>query len=398
MGKKHNEGKKDKGISLLISILLVFFILGIIVFSLSRKITREMAASATQNLNESLNLIECTIEAILNKEVEYQKLMAQGIAAIDQPEEYVRKYTKSDTMVKIALIREGETEGISSTGEVFTEEGLDFSAGGTIAGLPVSQSYLNYMGTWAYCIKCPVIKEGKEIASLYVEYIYDSFDKSLPEGFYNQKAMLYIMDAETERFVLKPKGMGERSAGHLNLTDFYRANDIQEEGLREKVKACLKENQNIMFYHDIRNKNSLTYMWAVNGGTLYLIGYVPIEAIQQEGRTVNQHIFTVVAVMLIAFFLCCILYYFNQRQQTRLRKEREEERKISNRRLAEALQAAQVASNSKTMFLSNMSHDIRTPMNAVLGFTTLLAKDAENPERCGNIRKRLWRPGSICSV
>ena len=107
MGKKHNEGKKDKGISLLISILLVFFILGIIVFSLSRKITREMAASATQNLNESLNLIECTIEAILNKEVEYQKLMAQGIAAIDQPEEYVRKYTKSDTMVKIALIREG---------------------------------------------------------------------------------------------------------------------------------------------------------------------------------------------------------------------------------------------------------------------------------------------------
>ncbi len=393
MGKKHNEGKKDKGISLLISILLVFFILGIIVFSLSRKITREMAASATQNLNESLNLIECTIEAILNKEAEYQKLMAQGIAAIDQPEEYVRKYTKSDTMVKIALIREGETEGISSTGEVFTEEGLDFSAGGTIAGLPVSQSYLNYMGTWAYCIKCPVIKEGKEIASLYVEYIYDSFDKSLPEGFYNQKAMLYIMDAETERFVLKPKGMGERSAGHLNLTDFYRANDIQEEGLREKVKACLKENQNIMFYHDIRNKNSLTYMWAVNGGTLYLIGYVPIEAIQQEGRTVNQHIFTVVAVMLIAFLLCCILYYFNKRQQTRLRKEREEEREISNRRLAEALQAAQVASNSKTMFLSNMSHDIRTPMNAVLGFTTLLAKDAENPEKVREYTKKIMASG-----
>ena len=201
------------------------------------------------------------------------------------------------------------------------------------------------------------------------------------------------MDAETERFVLKPKGMGERSAGHLNLTDFYRANDIQEEGLREKVKACLKENQNIMFYHDIRNKNSLTYMWAVNGGTLYLIGYVPIEAIQQEGRTVNQHIFTVVAVMLIAFFLCCILYYFNQRQQTRLRKEREEERKISNRRLAEALQAAQVASNSKTMFLSNMSHDIRTPMNAVLGFTTLLAKDAENPEKVREYTKKIMASG-----
>lgn len=80
MGKKRNESRTDKGKSLLISIILVFLFLGIIVFSLSRKITREMAASATQNLNESLNLIKCTIEAILNKEAEYQKLMAKSIA------------------------------------------------------------------------------------------------------------------------------------------------------------------------------------------------------------------------------------------------------------------------------------------------------------------------------
>lgn len=393
MGKKHDESRKDRGISLLVSIILVFSFLAVIVFSVSHKISKEMAASATQNLNESLDLIKCTIEAILNKEAEYQRLMAQGIAAMEEPEDYIRQYQRSDTMMKIALIRYGESEGISSTGEVFTEEELDFSAGGTVDGLPVSQSYLNYMGTWAYCIKCPVVKGEQEIGTLYVEYVYDSFDKSLPEGFYNKKAMLYIMDAETERFVLKPKGMGERSAGHLNLTDFYRANAIQEEGLREEVEACLKENKNIMFYHDIRNKNSLNYMWSVNGGTIYLIGYVPIEAIQQEGRSVNQNIFIVVAVMLIAFFLCCLIYYFNQRQQNKIRKEREAEREISNRRLADALQAAQIASNSKTMFLSNMSHDIRTPMNAVLGFTTLLAKDAENPDKVREYTKKIMASG-----
>lgn len=393
MGKKHDESRKDRGISLLVSIILVFSFLAVIVFSVSHKISEEMAASATQNLNESLDLIKCAIEAILNKEAEYQRLMAQGIAAMEEPEDYIRQYQKSETMMKIALIRSGESEGISSTGEVFREEELDFSAGGTVNGLPVSQSYLNYMGTWAYCIKCPVVKGEQEIGTLYVEYVYDSFDRSLPEGFYNKKAMLYIMDAETERFVLKPKGMGERSAGHLNLTDFYRANDIQEEGLREEVEACLKENKNIMFYHDIRNKNSLNYMWSVNGGTIYLIGYVPIEAIQQEGRSVNQNIFIVVAVMLIAFFLCCLIYYFNQRQQNKIRKEREAEREISNRRLADALQAAQIASNSKTMFLSNMSHDIRTPMNAVLGFTTLLAKDAENPDKVREYTKKIMASG-----
>ncbi len=393
MRKKQSESKIDRGMPMLISIILVFFVLAIIVFSVSHKITKEMAASATQNLHESLDLIECTIEAILNKEAEYQRLMAKGIAAMEEPEEYIRNYKRSETMVRIALIRSGETEGVSSTGEVFSEEGLDFSAGGTIDGLPVSQSYLNYMGTWAYCIKCPVVKDEQEIATLYVEYIYDSFDKSLPEGFYNKKAMLYIMDAETERFVLKPKGMGERNAGHLNLTDFYRANEIQEAGLQEEVEACLREHKNIMFYHDIRNKDSLNYMWAVNDGTIYLIGYVPIEAIQQESRAVNHNILIIVAVMLIAFFLCCIIFYLNQRQQIKIRKEREEEREISNQRLAEALQAAQIASNSKTMFLSNMSHDIRTPMNAVLGFTTLLAKDAENPDKVREYTKKITASG-----
>ena len=392
MKKKRNQVGTDKGFSLLLSIILVFCILGIIVFSVSRKLSKEMSAAAIQNLNESLDLIKCTIESILNKEAEFQLLMAQEIAMREEPEEYIRSYRKNQTMVKISFIREGETEGISSTGDIFSEEGLDFS-GGTIEGLEVSNSYMNYMGTWAYSLKCPVMREEREIGTLYVEYTYDSLDKSLPEGFYNKQAMLYIMDAETERFVLKPKGMGERSAGHLNLEDFYRANDIQEETLREEVENCLENGKNIMFYHDIRGRNALNYMWTVNGGTIYLIGYVPVEAIQQEGKSVNQSIFIVVAVMLIAFFLCCVLYYFNQRQQRKIMREREAERELHNKQLAEALHAAQLASNSKTMFLSNMSHDIRTPMNAVLGFTTLLAKDAENPDKVREYTKKIMASG-----
>ena len=97
--------------------------------------------------------------------------------------------------------------------------------------------------------------------------------------------------------------------------------------------------------------------------------------------------------MLVAFFLCCLLYYINQRQQDKIRKERENEREIHNRQLAEALQTAQIASKSKTMFLSNMSHDIRTPMNAVIGFTTLLAKDAENPEKVREYTKKIMASG-----
>lgn len=392
--KKNPSGtQKNKEIPLLLSIILVFCILGGIVFSVSQKISHEMSASAIQNLSENLNLIKSTIEAISNNEAEFQNMIAHEVALSDDPIEYIRSFEPNRTMVKISLIMEGESEGISNTGDVFSEKDLDFSAEGFIAGLPVSQSYLNHMGTWAYTVKSPVVKDGTEIATLYVEYTYDSLDRSLPEGFYNNQAVLYIMDAQSERFVLKPEGMGMRSAGHLNLTDFYRANNINDTQLRTEVDACLATGKNILFYHDIRQVNSLNYMWAVNGGHIYLVGYVAFEAIQQEGKTVNQNILLVVIVMLIAFFLCCMLYYLNQRQQIKSRREREHEREIHNKQLMEALQAAQIANNSKTMFLSNMSHDIRTPMNAVLGFTTLLARDADNPAKVREYTKKITASG-----
>lgn len=359
----------------------------------SRKISREMSASAIQNLSESLDLIQSTIEAIFRSQADFQALIAQEVARSDDPAAYIRAYGKNHTMVKLSLIPAGKTEGVSSTGERFTEESLDFSAGGTISGMPVSQSYVNDMGTWAYTLKCPVERNGQAVGALYAEYIYDAIDRSLPEGFYNKRASLYIMDGQSQRFVLKPKGMGQRSAGHLNLNDFYRANDIQDPEIREEITQCLQDGQDVLFYHSIRSVDALNYIWAVNGGTIYLVGYVPLEAIQQEGKTVNQNIWTVVISLLAAFFLCIALYNWNWRQQEKLRREQEEERQRYNRQLSEALQAAQVASESKTMFLSNMSHDIRTPMNAVLGFTTLLARDAENPAKVREYTKKITASG-----
>ena len=263
MKKRKERSWKNKGFSLIFSIILVFSILGTFVFSVARKISAEMSSSAIYNLSESLGLIKGTIQAILTKEAEFQKLLAKEITMIEEPEKFIRSYEKNRTMVRVSLIFSGETEGVSNIGDTFSEKELDFSAGNMVEGLPVSQSYINSLGTWAYTIKCPVIKDNEEIAALYVEYIYDSFDEALPGSFYNGNAMLYVMDAKSERMVLKPKGMGERTAGHLNLQDFYRANNIMEPNLQAEVAARMKVGKDIMFYHDIRDKDSLIYMWAV---------------------------------------------------------------------------------------------------------------------------------------
>ena len=49
--------------------------------------------------------------------------------------------------------------------------------------------------------------------------------------------------------------------------------------------------------------------------------------------------------------------------------------------LQDALVAAQHANRAKTTFLNNMSHDIRTPMNAIIGFTSLAAAHIDNTEQ-----------------
>ena len=394
MKEKVNKRETEGGRSLLLAIMLIFCIFGAVVYAVSQKITREMSDSAIQNVSESLDLIQCTIETILRNEAEFQTLIAQELSRAEDPEVYVRAYQRNSIIAKMSFIPSGAAEGLSNTGEPFTEEDLDFSAGGTVSGLPVSQSYLNHLGTWAYTIKCPVERDGTVLGALYIEYIYDTIDRSLPsDGFYNKQATLYIMDAQSERFVLKPKGMGMRDAGHLNLEDFYRANNIRDPDTRANVAQCLENGNNILFYHSVRNTRALNYIWAINDGTIFMVGYVPVDAIQREGRSVNQHILIVVASMLTAFFLCIALYYRNWRQQNKIWKEREEERRVHSQQLSEALRAAQIASESKTTFLSNMSHDIRTPMNAVLGFTSLLSKEADNPERVREYTDKITASG-----
>ena len=60
--------------------------------------------------------------------------------------------------------------------------------------------------------------------------------------------------------------------------------------------------------------------------------------------------------------------------------DRTADRKI-NQALSEAVAAAEAASRAKSTFLSNMSHDIRTPMIAIIGFTTLAVSNIDNQER-----------------
>lgn len=67
-----------------------------------------------------------------------------------------------------------------------------------------------------------------------------------------------------------------------------------------------------------------------------------------------------------------------------VRKEQQDRRELEN-----AKYAAEAASRSKSAFLFNMSHDIRTPMNAILGYTDIAIKHSDDPARVDDTLKKI---------
>ena len=80
--------------------------------------------------------------------------------------------------------------------------------------------------------------------------------------------------------------------------------------------------------------------------------------------TYGQKLLTGIAAMLIAFFITIIFY------QLELKRYKE---RLYAERIQRSAEEARMANAAKTRFLFNMSHDIRTPMNAIIGFTHLLS-------------------------
>lgn len=75
---------------------------------------------------------------------------------------------------------------------------------------------------------------------------------------------------------------------------------------------------------------------------------------------------------------------------TNIRREQEEQ----NRILEEALEASKASNVAKSVFLSNMSHDIRTPMNAIIGFTNLAKQDEDVPDKTREYLDKILTSGN----
>lgn len=101
---------------------------------------------------------------------------------------------------------------------------------------------------------------------------------------------------------------------------------------------------------------------------------VAVSTMNMMNSTVRiQTIFTSVVALLM---LLAVISFVNvQRTNQRVEMEKETNRELNRLRMV-----AESANAAKSTFLNNMSHDIRTPMNAIIGFTNIALKQNPNPE------------------
>ena len=116
-----------------------------------------------------------------------------------------------------------------------------------------------------------------------------------------------------------------------------------------------------------------------------------------DEKTVFRESLTLVLMVLVCYILLVSVLQMLRRRavQEMEQQKKEQEKKYQtqleeqNRKLEIALQHEGAANRAKREFLFNMSHDIRTPMNAIIGFTSLAATHIDNREQVLDYLKKI---------
>ena len=207
---------------------------------------------------------------------------------------------------------------------------------------------------------------------------------------YNGNNSVYVLD--DNGFKLFNSNQVELIKGHNVFSVLQKMKYLHNSSF-EKTKAELEEK-------------GCSYSNAVLDGTEYFYGLrrmdnaewtliflVPTEYVATNTlRLVNFVtifivIFTVIASVCVMLGISLVMRR-NQQEAIRVERENNARLEIVNTELRqakqaaeEAFQVAQEANRSKSSFLANMSHDIRTPMNAIIGMTSLIRHDAGDKAR-----------------
>jgi signal transduction histidine kinase/CheY-like chemotaxis protein len=184
-------------------------------------------------------------------------------------------------------------------------------------------------------------------------------------SFYDGQGYSYIVDESGNILVRAQDKYTNRTL--RNIFDVVEAGSNSADSV-ELFKNALQEEQSGVIRFDFDDEPFLFAFDTIDGENDWtLLSLIPESALTTHLNSILRTSSLVIIMIITAIVLVSLFIFYKKLAQ-------------KEDALQTALAGAEAANRAKTTFLNNMSHDIRTPMNAIIGFTALAAKHADNPD------------------
>ena len=405
MGTEQAKTKRKKMIVPLFFLILIFLNL-IFVKLLLNRMNSYIAENGKSSMGAVVEQIQQTYDLQVNGyysrlHMLEDSLTQEGVRSIklDRNKKFFEAWQKESESTLIFLQENGKaitTDGTKLRVDMPSKLLLDLRNGYNIGKL-VSLDY-NQKKKDGYLVAIPCQEytiKGETYTAIGTLYDHSKLDSMLSVKSYNGNAYLFMLDNDGNITYTNQKEdkffrnyfLLKHLKGDQAITE-EEADSLQKklDGREQGVELVESDKPYYLGYCPIENNNTM------------LICIVEKSVVDNVLRDYQKTIVfeTILMAGFILLLFAGLFYSISRRSlaeqkaeyekrnneiQTQAMKEMEE----SNKKLkkaknitTEALQTAENANKAKTDFLSNMSHDIRTPMNAIIGMTSLIRHDAGN--------------------
>ncbi len=320
----------------------------------------------------------------------------------------LNRLLEADTYSSMFMLLDGQGNCYDANGNHGVWPDMDMVSSGEEYRTFITDGHIYQGGYWAFVRKLPSPLETGDGGAVFTHVALLKDVYSLTK-YYDSAAY----GCRNETYILKSNGTRMHdNVSQGNTIQAYNVVKVLEgmegQGISD-ILGALKEadtiSSNFMY-------NGTEYYYCITSleeyGTLLLFlipaNYVAPGTVNMVGTTIRTLL--ILAAGLVTLLVLVVVVIIRQQGSARLfRQEQENLRRQEelNRRLEEtnamlarskeaaeqAFQIAEGANQAKSSFLSNMSHDIRTPMNAVVGFSALLSRDAQNPDKVREYTKKI---------
>ena len=405
MGTEQAKTKRKKVIVPLFFLILIFLNLIFVKFLLNR-MNSYIAENGKSSMGAVVEQIQQTYDLQVNGYYSQLHLLEDSLIQekvrsieLDRNKKFFEAWQKESESTLIFLQENGKaitTDGTKLRVDMPSKCLLDLRNGYNIGKL-VSLDY-NQKKKDGYLVAIPCQEytiNGETYTAIGTLYDHSKLDSMLSVKSYNGNAYLFMLDNDgnitytnqIEDKFFRNYFLLKHLKGDQAITE-EEADSLQKklDGREQGVELLGSDKPYYLGYCPIENNNTM------------LICIVEKSVVDNVLRDYQKTIVfeTILMAGFILLLFAGLFYSISRRSlaeqkaeyekrnneiQTLAMKEMEE----SNKKLkkakditTEALQTAENANKAKTDFLSNMSHDIRTPMNAIIGMTSLIRHDAGN--------------------